>query len=126
MDNFLTGNTGRMEAARVDFQQIRIKHILYKSKVRSVLYGGSFDEDFFSSSGPVGSWFNTIGLELYGHYPEMQELYLLHQQLNASALQLIGMYRRGLIDQAHNDLKIVDQKSELFLATLSRLEQKLA
>lgn len=36
-----------MNLAQIDFQQLRIKHILYKSKVRSVLYGGDYDEAFF-------------------------------------------------------------------------------
>lgn len=114
-----------MEIAQVDFQQLRIKHILYKSKVRSVLYGGVFDEAFFAASGPVSYWFNTIGLVRYGHQAGMRELYQLHQQLNFTALQLIGMYQRGQIDQAHHDMKIIDEQSEQFLAALSRLEQKL-
>jgi hypothetical protein len=115
-----------MEAAQVDFQQVRIKHILYKSKVRSVLYGGAFEESFFSPAGPVGHWFNTVGLSRYGQYPEMRDLFQIHQQLNSLALQLIGQYRRGHIDQAHQELHLLDQQSERFLALLSRLEQKLA
>jgi hypothetical protein len=125
MDNPLAGNIVQMEAAKVDFQQLRIKHILFKTKLRSVLYGGSFEETFFSPSGPVGHWFNTIGLMRYGQYPEMRELFQLHQQLNSFALQLIGLYRRGQIDQAHQELKALDQQSEQFLAALSRLENAL-
>jgi hypothetical protein len=125
MDNPLAGNIARMEAAQVDFQQLRIKHILYKTKLRSVLYGGSFEESFFSPSGPLGHWFNTIGLTRYGQYPEMRELFQLHQQLNSFALQLIGLYRRGQIDQAHHELKDLDERSEQFLAVLSRLEKVL-
>jgi hypothetical protein len=120
-----SGKTKQMEAAQVDFQQLRIKHILYKSKVRSVLYGGTFEDAFFSPSGPVGQWFHTIGLPGYGQYLEMQELFHLHQQMNASALQLMGLYRRGQIDQAHDGLKILDQQSEHFLAALASLEKKL-
>jgi hypothetical protein len=114
-----------MEAAQVDFQQLRIKHILYKSKVRSVLYGGAFDAAFFSPGGPLGLWFNAIGLNRYGQYPEMRDLFQIHQDINATSLQLIGIYQRGQIDKAHNDLKIIDLKSEQFLAILSRLDQKL-
>ncbi len=44
-----------MNQAQVDFQQLRIKHILFKSKVRSVLYGGSYDAEFFSPSGPLNT-----------------------------------------------------------------------
>jgi hypothetical protein len=125
MDKPLTEKAARMEAAQIDFQQLRIKHILYKSKVRSVLYGGAFDEAFFTPSGPVGHWFNEIGLVRYGQQAEIRELFQLHQQLNSSALQLIGMYRRGQIDQAHTDMRILEEHSGQFLAALSRLEQRL-
>ena len=126
MNNPFTANTPGMEAAQVDFQQLRIKHILYKSKVRSVVYGGTFEESFFSPAGPVEQWFQGGGLARYGQLPEMRALLQAHQQLNATALQLIALYRRGQIDQAHNDLKMIEQKSEQFLAVLSALERKLA
>lgn len=125
MNSPFTANTQGMEAAQVDFQQLRIKHILYKSKVRSVVYGGTFEESFFSPAGPVEQWFQGVGLARYGHLPEMRALLQAHQQLNATALQLISLYRRGQIDQAHTDLKMIEQKSEQFLADLSALERKL-
>lgn len=119
------GTMPGMEAAQVDFQQLRIKHILYKSKVRSVVYGGTFEESFFSPAGPVEQWFQTVGLVRYGQFPEMRGLVQLHQQLNNLALQLIALYRSGQIDQAHSDLKRIEQQSEQFLAALSDLEHKL-
>jgi hypothetical protein len=115
-----------MEAAQVDFQQLRIKHILFKSKVRSVLYGGVFDADFFSPGGPLEHWFKAIGLNRYGQYPEMHDLFQIHLDIIATSLQLIDMYQRGQIDKAHNDLQLMDLKSEQFLAVLSRLDQRLA
>lgn len=114
-----------MDAAQVDFQQLRIKHILYKSKVRSVLYGGAFEETFFSPAGPMDLWFNTIGLDRYGQHAEMRDLFQVHQHINSTSLQLIGLYQRGQIDQAHHDLQLIDQQSTLFLDLLSRLDQKL-
>ncbi|MGV3504867.1 MAG: histidine kinase [Adhaeribacter sp.] len=126
MNSPFTGKMQGMEAAQIDFQQLRIKHILYKSKVRSVVYGGSFEESFFSPAGPVEQWFQAVGLSRYGHLPEMRALFQAHQQLNATALQLIQLYRRGQIDQAHNDLKVIEKQSEAFLANLSELERRLA
>ena len=66
-----------MNLAQVDFQQLRIKHILYKSKVRSVLYvyEGEYDATFFSSSSPIQEWFRTIGLKKYRQIPGMLGLY---------------------------------------------------
>jgi hypothetical protein len=115
-----------MEAAQVDFQQLRIKHILFKSKVRSVLYGGSFDKAFFSPAGPVGLWFNTVGLKNYAHHPEMRHLFQIHQDLNTASLQVIGNYQQGQTELAHAGLQDIENISGQFLDILSRLDQKLA
>ena len=114
-----------MNLAQIDFQQLRIKHILYKSKVRSVLYGGDYDEAFFSRSGPLNSWFNTIGLIRYGQEPEMQELSGIHKDLHKTADQLFNLYKRGNIEQAHDGLKTIEVKSERFSQVLTKLETKL-
>ncbi len=114
-----------MNAAQIDFQQLRIKHILYKSKVRSVLYGGIFDDAFFSESGPVFSWFNGTGMPKYGQEPEMRELTEIHRDLNVTALHLFKLYNSGQIDQAHDGLKTIERRSENFLSLLSQLETRL-
>ena len=115
-----------MNLAQVDFQQLRIRHILYKSKVRSVLYGGTFDEVFFSASGPLNQWFTSIGQQRYGREPDMRDLTVLHQELISIALQLFALYNSGKIDQAHDGMKQIDRKSEEFLDILTRLETKLS
>lgn len=115
-----------MNAAQVDFQQLRIKHILYKSKVRSVLYGGTYDVTFFSRSGPVSAWFTTVGLVKYRQEPAMTELLRVHQELNTTADGLFHLYKSGKIDQAHDGLKNIEKRSEQFLNVLLQLENRLA
>lgn len=114
-----------MKLAQVDFQQLRIKHILYKSKVRSMLYGGAFDEAFFSRSGPVGTWFSTIGVERYASEFEMGELAKVHRELDNITLDLYRLYKNGKIDEAHEGLKSIDKQSERFLSLLLLLENRL-
>lgn len=115
-----------MNQAQVDFQQLRIKHILFKSKVRSVLYGGKYDADFFSPSGPLNIWFNSIGLSRYRNAPEMLKLMQVQQDLNSTANVLLSLYKTGKIDQAHEGLTKIDKLSDNFLSLLSVLEGKLA
>lgn len=115
-----------MNPAQIDFQQIRIKHILFKSKVRSVLYGGSFDANFFSRQGPVDLWFDSIGLVRYQREPEMKELAKLHMELTMLAMQLFDLYKGGKIEEAHEGLKNIDKKSETFLNLLSKLDVRLS
>lgn len=115
-----------MNQAQIDFQQLRIKHILFKSKVRSALYGGTLDTEFFSPKGPVNTWFNTIGLSRYRHLAEMQQLLQIQQELNAMANGLIGLYRSGRIEQAYDGLDKIESMSDNFTAILNTLEGKLA
>lgn len=113
-----------MNPAQVDIQQLRIKHILFKSKVRSVLYGGNLDEEFFSSRGPINLWFSSVGTAKYSSEPEIAELYRLHQDLVMTALQLFSLYKNSKIEQAHEGLKLIDKSSERFLLLLARLESR--
>ncbi len=115
-----------MNQAQIDFQQLRIKHILYKSKVRSVLYGGTHDAAFFSQLDPISLWFRTVGNERYSQEPELHELLRVHQELGQAADVVFSLYKSGRIDQAHEGLESIDAKSEQFLSLLSKLEDRLA
>lgn len=115
-----------MNAAQVDIQQLRIKHILFKSKVRSILYGGLYDDAFLSDRGPINEWFRTTGVNKYGNSPELEELTRSHKLISVFVTGLLGMYQRGEIDQAHEGLRTLESKSEEFLKTLSQLEGRLA
>ncbi|WP_370627286.1 histidine kinase [Pontibacter sp. HSC-14F20] len=115
-----------MNSAQVDFQQIRIKHILFKSKVRSVLYGGAFDSVFFSDAGPISHWFSQVGKVKYGNEPELYSLQKTHGDLLANANQLFSLYRKGNIDQAHAGMKDIEKLSDRFQELLSQMEKRLA
>ncbi|MDQ3291560.1 MAG: histidine kinase [Bacteroidota bacterium] len=115
-----------MNQAQVDFQQLRIKHILFKSKVRSVLYGGTYDTGFFSTSGPLNAWFTAIGFSRYQAVPEMQKLKQIQQDLNTTANSLFSLYNGGRIEQAHDGLGKMEELSQDFINLLTKLEEKSA
>lgn len=115
-----------MNQAQIDCQQLRIKHILYKSKVRSVLYGGNYDSAFFSSEGPVSSWFSTIGFVRYQEVPELKKLGMLQQEIDGLVKQLVGLYQSGKIEEAHEGFRELESKSGEFLGVLSRMESRMA
>ena len=114
-----------MNTAQIDLQQLRIKHILYKSKVRSALYGGAFDPDFFSPAGPVNNWLNTIGTERYGAEPELREMISIQTEMNAKVKYLTELYKSGKIDQAYEGLPVIETQSDRFLQLLDKLEKRL-
>ena len=112
-----------MNSVQLDIQQLRIKHILFKSRLRSVLFGGDFDEGFFSERGPVDTWFAEVGMPKYSQFEQIKELYRIHRELIVLARQLISLYHNSRIEEAHDGLRLVDQKSEIFLRLLSMVEQ---
>ncbi|MEJ8803807.1 histidine kinase [Pontibacter sp. H249] len=112
-----------MNPIQLDIQQLRIKHILFKSKLRSVLYGGNYDEIFFSESGPVGQWFIQTGWPKYSSLSQLQELHTLNLDLNRQAKLLITLYNNSKIEEAHDGLRAIDLKSDRFLSLLSEIEQ---
>ncbi len=114
-----------MNSAQIDLQQIRIKHILFKSKVRSVLYGGTLDNTFFSDAGPISQWFAQVGNVKYSREPELYTLQKTHNDLVANAQQLFGLYRNGNIDQAHAGIKDIEKLSDRFQEVLMQLEKRL-
>lgn len=113
-----------MNLVQLDIQQLRIKHILFKSKLRSVLYGGNYEEAFFTDQGPVGQWFIHVGMPRYSHIGLMQELYRVHQELNLLAKQLIALYKNSKIEEAHEGLRAIDQKSDRFQELMLHLDQQ--
>lgn len=115
-----------MNSAQVDFQQIRIKHILFKSKVRSVLYGGAHDSVFFSDAGPISHWFLQVGKVKYANEPELSSLQRTHSELLLSANQLFSLYRSGSIEQAHAGMKDIEKLSDRFQDLLSQMEKRLS
>ncbi|WP_210462250.1 MULTISPECIES: histidine kinase [Rufibacter] len=115
-----------MNAAQSDLQQLRIKLILFKSKVRSAVYGGTPDQEFFSSSGPLGQWFRTIGAVRYSNLPEFSTMSRLYKELLTTAMHLISQYRSGKIEEAHEGLQDIDKLSEQLTSLISALETRLA
>jgi hypothetical protein len=114
-----------MDLSSMDFQNVRIKHILFKSKVRSALYGGNIDETIFSSrQSPVGEWIYTKGIPKYGHSTEMQLLEKAHQEVHHYAHDLVSLYKRGKIEEAREGLSYIEKHSEIFLSLLDQIEKK--
>lgn len=115
-----------MNTAQTDLQQLRIKHILYKSKIRAAVFGGTYDPAFFSDKGPVNQWLEQVGLVKYRHEPEIRELILLQTELNSAAKYLSELYKNGKIDQAHEGLSKIESQSEKFIDVVQKLENRLS
>ena len=112
-----------MDLLTLDFQQARIKHILFKSQLRSVLYGvREADEALFSAqSNALGQWLSTEVKPRYLGRPEVREAERLLQQMLSTGRELAGLFRQGQIDEARRGLTRIDRVGEELVAVLQQL-----
>ena len=116
-----------MELTNLDFQQARIKQVLFKSRLRSVVYGvRTAEADLFSrAANPLGQWLDQIIKPKYGTHPEVRDIERLLQLMLETGRTLVGEYERNHLEEARAGLNRVNTQAEQIDLLLSQLEQKL-
>ncbi|GAA4367146.1 hypothetical protein GCM10023185_38750 [Hymenobacter saemangeumensis] len=112
-----------MDINTLDFQQARIKQILFKSQLRSVLYGvREADDSLFSPQGnALGQWLSTVVKPKYPASSEVREAERLLQQMFNAGRDLVSQYRRGQIEESRRGLNQIDGYGEQFVALMQKL-----
>jgi hypothetical protein len=112
-----------MDTTTLDFQQARIKQILFKSQLRSVLYGvREPNEALFSvRDNALGQWLSTVVQPQYGTRPELQEVDQLLRRMLETGRTLVGQYQRGQIEESRRGMSQVDAYADQILALLQKL-----
>jgi len=114
---------------KLDFEQARAKHLLFKSKLRSILYGIAIDKSPVLSQYDcnLGKWIYGHALKVYGHIPEVHELEKVHASIHDVARNLIDLYNKGQVLEARAGLKemekIADQLVELLIVSEKKLKE---
>ena len=113
-----------MNLSSLDFQQARIKQVLFKSRLRSVLYGvRQADENLLSPQhNPLAEWIRTVIKPQYGHHAEVADIERQLHQMLAVGQELVSQYRRGLIEEARSGLSRIDAHADRIAALLHSLE----
>ncbi|WP_375434579.1 CZB domain-containing protein [uncultured Hymenobacter sp.] len=110
-----------------DFESGMVKHLLFKSKLRSYLYGSKINP------GPIrdpaqcafGAWIQERALGAYAHLSESRELDHLHTLIHREASRLMDMHERGETEQALAGLSAVEKMANQLTLLLRTMEQKL-
>ncbi len=115
-----------MNLSSLDFQQARIKQVLFKSRLRSVLYGvREADEALLSPQhNPLAEWLRTVMVPQYGHHNEVADIQRNLSQMLAVGQDLLSQYRRGLIEEARAGLSRIDHHADRITALLLSLEER--
>ncbi|MCF2444848.1 PAS domain S-box protein [Dyadobacter sp. CY345] len=116
-----------MDLLELDFERARAKHLLFKTNLRSYLYGIPVDETALANHTKceVGKWIYGHALEKYGHIPEMQELEKVHQKLHVHASDLVELFKSGKIEKAREGLGSIELIANSLTALLSITELKV-
>jgi hypothetical protein len=112
-----------MDLNALDFQQARIKQILFKSQLRSVLYGVKEpDASLFAPQGTaLGQWISNVVKPKFPNRLEVVETERLLQQLLSTGRDLVALYQRGQIDEARRGMSQIDRLGDQLVAQLEKL-----
>jgi hypothetical protein len=110
-----------------DFETAMVKHLLFKSKLRSFLYGTNLAE------GPIrnpeqcglGIWIKERMQGSGRHLPEWAELDRVHRQVHVEANRLMDMRLQGHGDEAIAGLADIHYLTEKVTTLLRTLEERL-
>jgi hypothetical protein len=114
-----------MPLTALDFQQARIKQVLFKSRLRSVLYGVREAEPglFDLAQNPLAQWLSTVARPHFGSRPEIASLEKTVQQQIEMGRTLVTQYQRGQMEEARNGLEKIDAFATQIEQLLQRLEK---
>ncbi|MDB5234493.1 MAG: hypothetical protein JWR44_1486 [Hymenobacter sp.] len=116
-----------MALTSFDFQQARIKQVLFKSRLRSVLYGVREAEPglFSIQENPLGQWLQTSVKPVHSAKPEVREIERVLQQMLHTGQELATRYARGLIEEARAGLDQINSYADHIDTLLASLERQV-
>jgi hypothetical protein len=108
-----------------DFQQARVKQVLFKSRLRSVLYGVREPEPalFSLTDNPLGQWIQTVLKPQASSPPAVRELEHVLQQMLRTGQDLATRYQRGHLEEARAGLDQINGFSDQIDSLLLNLER---
>ena len=114
-----------MELTALDFQQARVKQVLFKSRLRSVLYGVREAEPnlFALQENPLGQWLNTVLKPQYGTRPEVATIERLIRQMLDTGQALVRQHQRGEMEQARTGLEQIERQATEIDKLLTHIEK---
>ncbi|RSK47691.1 CZB domain-containing protein [Hymenobacter rigui] len=107
-----------------EFDAARIKHLHFKSKLRSFLYGSNTAEAPIRDPQQCsfGHWISGFLLPQYGHLPESRQLDNLHDKIHQEANRLMDMAQQGQREEAIARLAEINRLADQIALLLRTIE----
>jgi hypothetical protein len=114
------------EKLKHEFESATVKHILFKSKVKSYLYGSDIDTEPITNylECNFGKWIYEKGLPLFGDLPEMQELEKVHKEIHEFASYLVKLKNENQAEKALSQLPRLEILATNIYDLLKKVEVK--
>ncbi|GAB2965992.1 hypothetical protein GCM10027048_40080 [Hymenobacter coalescens] len=115
------------EDLKREFDAARLKHILFKARLRSFLYGVGSDEAPVRDADicPLGQWIREVAVARFGYLPETAQLDAAHRQVHALANELMDLRLAGRAEEAMRGLRRTNALTDEVLHLLNTIERKL-
>jgi hypothetical protein len=115
------------EAIKQDFESAMVKHLAFKARLRSFLYGNN------NAEGPLrdpeqcvlGQWINERRRGAYRQVPGMDALDQQHRHIHQQANQLMDMFRAGQPEQAKAGFADVQHTADIITGLLQTIEARV-
>ncbi len=118
-----------MHTVQLDFQDAKTKHLQFKSRLRSVLFGEILEDEnpvVSHTECPVGKWIYQHALKTYIDLPELIELEKVHERIHSVARELLNFYKNGKIEEARSGLDKMESVAEELILLLHKVESKIS
>lgn len=125
-----TGGRAMLEGkkAGVDIETIKLKHLMWKSRLRDFLDGKStltMAQAVSHRDCALGKWYYSEGLERYGHLEEMKKLGGIHERLHNTVRTIVGLKEKGDMDAAESEYEKIGPISHDVVGLLNAIEKHL-
>lgn len=113
---------------KIEFEQARIKHVAFKTKLRSYLYGNQADVEALRNPSlcAVGKWINEMGAKHMGGDDLLLELSYIHEEIHDAARRIIALHSAGKTQEAREMFEEVDSIGQRLLKAMDDLEAAIS
>jgi methyl-accepting chemotaxis protein len=115
--------------AGADFDDIRFKHLQWRSRLRDFLDGkGILTESQAVSERDCafGKWFYAEGIKRFGDLPEMKQIEQPHAELHKTVRDIMNLKHSGNMKAAEKEYEKIGPLSEIIVSLLNVIEGKVS
>ncbi|GEO04035.1 hypothetical protein AAE02nite_16990 [Adhaeribacter aerolatus] len=108
------------------FESAKIKHFVFKSKVKSYLYGSNtpLEPILNYRQCSFGQWIYDVGLPRFDHLPEMHQLEKVHRDIHDHAIYLVNLKQADRTETALAGLPKLEQLADSIVELLKQIQDK--